>query len=245
MTDKVVCITGAGRGIGRATAGAVARTGATVIVADVDAAGAADVAKGIEASGGTAVAVTCDVTKPEDVSAMMAVAAELGGLTCLVNNAGIFPRHDLSTMNADDLDRVLAVNVRGPLLCTLAAIPQLQAVKGHLIFVGTGSAHPESAKHHQGKFFPFYGTSKAALERLAASFACDLEPSGVTTSIFRPPGTRTEGSLATELTQQEFDEMADATDVGSALAWLVDRQSMPETGVTYEYTDFGTVWGDL
>jgi NAD(P)-dependent dehydrogenase (short-subunit alcohol dehydrogenase family) len=240
---RVVCITGAGHGIGRATALAVARDGAAVVAADVDEASAKETALAIQESGGRSTGVGCDVTDEEQARAMIGAAAQLGGLDCLINNAGIYPRQELATMAPDDLDAVLRVNVRGPLVCTLAAVPLLEERHGHVIFVGSGSAHPGSAQHAQGRYFPFYGASKAAIERLVASFAVELAPIGISTSIFRPPATRTEGSLATNLSREELEGMADAEDVAIGLAWLAAQASMPVNGQTFESPEFGQTWG--
>ena len=104
FTDKVAFVTGATSGIGRATALAFAREGASVVVADVAAEGARETARLIEQAGGQALAVACDVTSSEQIEvALAAVVERFGGLDIAFNNAGIEqtikPAHEITTTN--------------------------------------------------------------------------------------------------------------------------------------------------
>ncbi len=127
LTGRVALITGAGSGIGEATARRFAAEGATVVVNDVGGETAEAVARGIEADGGRAVAVAADVTRQADVEAMVArVVAELGRLDVLVNNAGINRDAMSHKMTEEQWDQVLAVNLKGTFLCARAALVRMR-----------------------------------------------------------------------------------------------------------------------
>ena len=99
LENRVAIVPGAQQGIGEAIAVAFAREGAAVVVNYLDdAARAGTIVAGIEAAGGRAIAIQGDVAAPEGVQAMIEAAAALGGVDLLVNNAGIFPRADLLTL---------------------------------------------------------------------------------------------------------------------------------------------------
>lgn len=135
--DKVVLITGGSSGIGRATAQAFAQEGARVCVADVNDAGGAEVVQAIQAAGGSAFYVHCDVSDSAQVQAMVAACvAQLGALHYAVNNAGISGTMLLPITQSDEtvFDRVMAVNVRGVWLCMKYEIPaMLQSGGGAIV----------------------------------------------------------------------------------------------------------------
>ena len=139
---KVAFVTGAAGGIGRATALAFAREGASVVVADVDEQANADTARLIEAAGGRVAAVRCDVTRAQDVQAATHATVEtFGGLDMAFNNAGI----EQSSAPAADIteaewDRVIAVSLRGVFLSMKHEIPLLlQRGGGAIVNTSSGA----------------------------------------------------------------------------------------------------------
>jgi NAD(P)-dependent dehydrogenase (short-subunit alcohol dehydrogenase family) len=135
LTHKCALVTGAGSGIGRAIAELMARQGANVWVVDRDEPAGYAVAQGIRAAGHQAEFLTLDVSDP---AAAMACAAELPTLDILVNNAGIGHVGNLSTTLAADLDRLYAVNVRGPFNLCKAFVPaMLERGRGSVINLGS------------------------------------------------------------------------------------------------------------
>src|SRR5215207_5319077 len=134
LTDKVAVITGGAGGIGVVYAEALAEAGASVVLADVNLEAARAVAAGLLEKGHRALGVAVDVRSAESAAAMAQAAVdEFGGIDILVNNAAIMvdlPPYGLSNIPVDEWDRVIDVNFRGPLLCTQAVIPAMEARGG-------------------------------------------------------------------------------------------------------------------
>jgi NAD(P)-dependent dehydrogenase (short-subunit alcohol dehydrogenase family) len=138
---KVAFVTGGANGIGRAAALAFARKGASVVVADVSESGNEETARMIEAQGGRALAVRCDVSKVEDVkAAMQKVVEKFGRLDFAFNNAGIEPRKPAPTADydLDEWERIIDIDLRGVFLCMKHEIPLILKQGGGAI-VNTSS----------------------------------------------------------------------------------------------------------
>lgn len=124
-------VTGSGAGIGRATALAFATEGARVVVSDIDAVSGAETVALIEKTGGMAVLVTADVSKPADVAGLIDQAvATHGKIDCAVNNAGIEGKvSPMVDQSGDNFDRIISVNLKGTFMCLqaeIAAMPMCQ-----------------------------------------------------------------------------------------------------------------------
>jgi 3-oxoacyl-[acyl-carrier protein] reductase len=211
MTDlsgRVAVVTGAAAGLGRAEAIGLAQAGATVVVNDMDSALAgSDVADQISAAGGSAVAVTGDITQRATADALVAAAEERGGLDIVVNNAGITRDKMLFNMTDDEWDAVIAVHLRGHFLLTRNAAAYWRAqskasggpVYGRLI--NTSSEAGLSGPIGQAN----YGAAKAGIIALTLSAARGLERFGVCANAICP-------RARTAMTADVFGEAPDVAD---------------------------------
>ena len=169
FADKVVIVTGASTGIGRATAIAFAREGARVVIGDFDDA-AADTASAITDAGGSAMFVKTDVSQDASVQGLVQAAIDTHGrLDIGFNNAGLLPRTaDLADMSVEDFDRTIAVDLRGVFLCMKYQIAQMLCNGGGAI-VNTASvaglvADPGMAPYVAAKHGVVGITKAAALD---------------------------------------------------------------------------------
>ncbi|MPZ26304.1 MAG: SDR family oxidoreductase [Micromonosporaceae bacterium] len=193
MSDEnqtVAIVTGAGRGIGAATAHRLSADGLAVAVVDLDEPAARDTAGQVIAAGGRALAVGADVTDAGAVSAATdRVAAELGPPTVLVNNAGVLRDNLLFKMTEDDWDTVLRVHLRGAFLFSRAA-------QAHMVEAGWGRIVNLSSRSAQGnRGQANYAAAKAGLQGLTKTLAIELGPFGITANAVAP------GFIVTEMTR--------------------------------------------
>jgi len=173
--DKVALVTGAGSGIGRATALAFADEGARVAVVDLDSANAEETVQLIAAAGGEAVAVAADVAKSADVAAMVErVVDAFGTIDILHNNAGIAPRGSVLDTSEEMWDRVMDVDLKSAFLCSKAVIPVMQRNGGGAI-VNTGSM----CSLHGFANLAAYTAAKGGLMVLTKQMAVDYKPDNI------------------------------------------------------------------
>ena len=182
FAGKVVIITGAGSGIGRAAAELMAHRGAAVGVVDLRPEAAEEVAASIEGAGGRALAVTANVADADSVErAVSQVVAEFGGLHVLYNNAGCDSKGSVADATEDDWDRALNVNGKGTFLVSRAAVPHLKASGGGSI-VNQGSVAALVAVPN----FASYCAAKGAVVALTRSMAIDLAPHQIRVNVICP-----------------------------------------------------------
>jgi len=131
LKDRVAVITGAGSGIGRASALEFAREGAQVVVADVNAVGAQETVKQVEALGGQALAVQADVASPDSVQHLVqATLQAYAQVHVLFNDAAIQVNKTVEDMTVEEWNREIAVNLGGVFLCSKFFLPHLRRTKG-------------------------------------------------------------------------------------------------------------------
>jgi 3-oxoacyl-[acyl-carrier protein] reductase len=179
LDGKVALVTGGSRGIGAAVATRLANEGAAVAITYVNARDKAQaVAKQIEADGGRALVIQADNADPAAVTGAVARTVEqLGSLDILVNNAGIFIGGPLAEITPDQVDRILAVNVRAVLLAAQAAERQMTA-GGRIITIGSALAERVPVAG-----MTVYAMAKSALVGLTRGLARDLAPRGITVAL--------------------------------------------------------------
>ena len=196
---RVAIVTGAARGIGAATALRLAKDGFAVAVLDLEESAAKATVEAIEAAGGTALAVGADVSDPEQVQAAVdRVAAELGGPTVLINNAGVTRDNMLFKMTETDWDMVMNVHLRGAFLMTRAAQKYMTEAKwGRIVNLSSAVALRGNAGQ------TVYAASKTALLGLTKSLAREIGGKGITVNAICP------GLVDTEMTSHLDDRARD------------------------------------
>jgi NAD(P)-dependent dehydrogenase (short-subunit alcohol dehydrogenase family) len=182
LEGKVALISGAGSGIGRATAELFAAEGAAVAVLDLRIEAAEETVDKIVADGGRAVTLAANVAVAEEVEAAVTGAvATLGRLDVLYNNAGVDSRGSVAEATEDDWDRAFAVNAKGTFLLSRAAIPyMIQAGGGSIINQGSVAALVGVPN------FAAYCAAKGAVVALTRSMAVDLAPQRIRVNAICP-----------------------------------------------------------
>jgi 3-oxoacyl-[acyl-carrier protein] reductase len=213
MTERVSLVTGASRGIGRATALALASDGRAVACAyGTDDAGAKETVRLVEEAGGKAAAYQADVGDPDAVRAMVkALTGELGPPAIVVANAGankdgLAVRYDLG-----DWDRLLRVNLTGAFLCIQAALPHMMKARwGRIVAVSSAIA----LRGNPGQ--SAYGASKSGLVGMIRSVAKEYAGRGITANAICPGFVETEMTAGLpEKARRSLDEGVPAGRVGA------------------------------
>jgi NAD(P)-dependent dehydrogenase (short-subunit alcohol dehydrogenase family) len=182
LTDKVAVITGGAGDIGTVYANALSEVGASVVLADLDADAAKRAAVDLAEKGYSAVSTGVDVRSAESAASMAKAAVDaFGGIDILVNNAAIMtglPPYGLTNMPVDEWDRVMNVNLRGPLLCIQAVLPAMEQRGGGRIVNGLSA----------GAFMAggIYGVSKYALHGLTYNLAAELGGRNINVNAIAP-----------------------------------------------------------
>jgi NAD(P)-dependent dehydrogenase (short-subunit alcohol dehydrogenase family) len=240
MTVEVAIVTGAGSGIGKATAVQLAARGHHVVCADIDGEAAERSAR--EIGGGTATPCQADVSRDEDCRLIADLAAQKGSLRTLCNVAGICPpATGITKVNEETWDRVFAVNVKAIFLLSRACVPLLAAAPGGRVIVNVASVHAFAAQPESAP----YAASKAAVVGLTRQMAVDLASYGIrvvalapgrvdtpmTQAVVAAAGTDV-GSLGFSKDGQSIGWFADAPDIAEVVVWLASAGARFINGAT-------------
>ncbi len=228
----MVIVTGAGGGLGRATALAFASEGAKVALADIDEAANRESLNMLEKSGGTAIAVTANVADRSSVAHMVArTVDEWGGLDIAINNAGTeHPPTAFLDLTDATFDRVMAVNLRGVFLCMQAEIrAMLPRNKGVIVNITSVTDEVGAAG------MPFYVASKHGALGLTRSIALEFAPLGIRINAVGPGGMRTAMYESVEKSHPEFiarglalhpiGRVAELAEVAAAVLFLASDEA--------------------
>lgn len=239
MTHKVVIITGGSRGIGAATARLAAERGYSVVVNYAGNQAAADaVCAEITTTGGTAVPVQGDVSKPADIDAIFAAADALGPLVGLVNNAGVV---DLAIrvedMTLPRLERMFAVNVYGSILCAAQAVRRMSTARGgqggSIVNITSGAA-----KLGAPNTYVDYAAAKGAIDSFTVGLAFEVATEGIRVNAVRPGLIDTDihaaggdPDRASRLSSTvPMQRTGSALEVAEAIVWLLSDAASYTTG---------------
>ncbi len=185
LDGKVAIVTGARRGMGRTHCLALADMGARVVVSDIDIKDCEKVVEEIQERGGEAIAVECDISKKEEVEAMMKkTKEEYGNLDILVNNAGVVNFKNFFEIAQEDWDRVININLKGYFLCTQAAAEIMKEGGGGSV-INIGSV----AMGQVGIGFPNavpYVASKGGIAGMTEALAVDLAQYDIRINLIAP-----------------------------------------------------------
>jgi len=199
FVDKVAVVTGAGAGIGQATAVALAREGARVVVADREAGAGSETVTLIRKSGGEATFIRVDVSIPSEAAGMVEEAVHTyGRIDLLVNNAGVYSKGDVVSTPEAEWDRIVDVNLKGAFLCSKYVVAAMRRTGGGVIVNVASEAGLVGIKNQVA-----YNVSKSGLIALTRSNALDSAPDGIRVNCICP------GTTATPLVQAAIAKEAD------------------------------------
>ena len=247
LENRVAIVTGGANGMGRAICELFAEEGAKVTIADIDTAGSAETLSRIEAAGGKALAVRCDVTSTAEIKQMVDATVEaFGGIDILVNNAGaILGAHgnptNMFTLTEDAWDKVVDLNLKSYFLCSKEVVPVMKAAGyGKIVhFSSLGAINPPSPHPH-------YHAAKSGVIGLTYDMAAELGPLGIHVNAIMPGPIKTPffDTIVEKMSPEEavaffkwmgdqapLQRMGEPEDVAKAALFLASDMSSYITGV--------------
>jgi 3-oxoacyl-[acyl-carrier protein] reductase len=234
LVNKVAIVTGAGRGIGKAIAIALAREGANIIAIDVDIQTAEKVAKEIKSLDRQALAIQVDVSDSKEVNRMVqSVLKKFKRVDILVNNAAIIKRGSIEDLTEEDWDRVMDVNLKGTFNCMKAVVGTMKKQRyGKIVNISS-----IAGKIGDLASAPCYGASKAGMTCLAKSLARELASYNINVNVVAPHAIETD--MSKEWSEEKrksiiadipLGRLGEPEDVAEAVVFLVSDKAKFITG---------------
>ncbi|GHO71136.1 putative short-chain type dehydrogenase/reductase y4lA [Ktedonobacter sp. SOSP1-52] len=232
LNNKVAVVAGGGGGIGAATAIRLAEEGATVVVGDLDGGAAQAIATRIQENGGRAISVQFDMSDDASVGSLVKVAIDTyGGLDLMHANAADFSQiyldTDVLTVPLEIFDRTLAVNLRGYVLCTRHALPELLKRRGAIVYTTSAAAYigePERVS---------YGVSKSGINALMRHVASRWGKEGIRANAVAP------GLVLTEKTRDTIPDEFKAYAINLTRSTRLGEPADIAAMVTFLFSDDG------
>jgi citronellol/citronellal dehydrogenase len=242
LSGKTAIVTGGSRGIGKAISLALARAGASVVIAaraekespslpgtiykTVDE---------IKELGGSALPVRCDVTVRDDIHNMVEKAiSSYGAVDILVNNAGVLYGANFMETEIERFFDVWQVNVLGPFLCTRAVLPHMiSRKKGNIISISSGLAESDQPNNN------VYSASKVALNRMMLKLSVEVAEHNIAVNLLYPGWLRSEGMVA-RVPREVVDRLPPPSVAAPTAVWLAAQDATSFTGKIVEASAFGS-----
>ncbi len=227
---KTALITGAGVGIGKGIALAMAQEGYDVVVADINKENCQQVSEEIEKMGAKSLALECDVSNSEDVAKLFSeIQEKFGKLDVLVNNAGIYPFVSFSEMQETDWNKVMDVNLKGIFLCSKKAL-EIMPEGGRIINISSIASLVgfPSLVH--------YCASKGGVNGMVRALALELAPKKITVNAVAPGAIETPGAQSPDEVKKQTEaaiplkRIGKPEDIANAVVFLASPKSSYITG---------------
>jgi cyclopentanol dehydrogenase len=244
LKDKVVILTGAASGIGRAAAVLLGKEGAKLVLSDVNEAEGKETLTMVEKEKGNAIFLICDVTKKTDVKKMVDKTVEkYGKIDILINNAGVVKVGQVEDMSEEEYDLLLNVNLKGPYFCCHYVVPYLKKQRsGIIINIASVAGHIGQVNH------ALYCSTKHGIRGMTKALALDLAPYNIRVNSVSPGATDTpmlvgdvtkqakDRGVKYEVVRKEFEEegvmgrWASSEEIATGILFLASDESSYMTG---------------